>query len=849
MLRSNYMDTLSYTTAATLSTEATLKKLSTDIGRGLSAAEVEKRTVTFGKNAVPHNKKSVGTILLRQFTSPFTYLLGIAAAVALATGEYIDAAMIVLFTLINTGLGFFQEYRAEQAVQVLLKYWEVKTHVLRDGAITLITASDLVPGDIVRLQAGDKIPADLRFITAKNITVDESILTGESIEVRKDVAALSVAPHDYYEAANIGFSGTAILTGEADALIIATGENAAIGEIASLTSETKTVSAFEKEIAVFSSFILKLVIVTLSIMFVIDVMLKGFSNIEELILFSIALTIGVIPEGLPVVSTIAMSRGAMRMAKKKVIVKRLSAIDDLGSIEILCTDKTGTITENVMSVAEVLAEDKRACTRYALLGSSFLGENEKQQNNAFDVALWRHADNAMRSESRKAKKISEIPFDPVRRRNEVLLDDPTDGRVTVLRGSPEVVLQLAPSIKDPLATGRWLAAQGLAGNRVIAIAVRQEKADTTTIEGDEGYSFAGLVSFHDPIKKSAFEAVAKARVLGVQIKILTGDSKEVAGAVAERLRLIDDPLDVITGTAFAALSSEEQRTAIKKFHVFARLNPRQKFQVLGLLQEKNVVGFLGEGFNDAPGLKMANVGLAVEGASDIAKEAADVILLNPDLAVIFDGIEEGRRTFANTIKYIKITLAANFGHFFAIAVASFFIPYLPMFPLQILLLNLLTDFPMIAIAADNVDITELKNPSKYNTKYLILTITMFGVIGGMFDLATFAIFKNFGESYLQSMWFVVSAITEIGLIYSLRTMHPFWRAERPPLSLILLTGVAFIGAITLPFAAFGHNVFRFVTPDGNHLLIAAAIILVELAAVETLKIFLYRTNGNNGVRT
>ncbi len=841
MLRSKHMRQLSFSEAAMLSPEALLLQLATDVNRGLSATEVEKRKKIFGKNAVPHKKKNAATILLRQFTSPFTYLLGIAAAVAIATGEYTDASMIVLFTLINTGLGFFQEYRAEQAVQVLLKYWEVKTHVLRDGEITLVAANDLVPGDIVRLQAGDKIPADLRFITAKNVTVDESILTGESVNVHKRMTALDISPKDYYEATNVGFSGTSVLTGEADALIIATGKDAAIGEIASLTNKTKTVSAFEKEIAVFSSFILKLVIVTLSIMFVIDVALKGFSHIQELVLFSIALTVGVIPEALPVVSTIAMSRGAMRMAKKKVIVKRLSAIDDLGSIEILCTDKTGTITENVMSVAEVLADDERACTRYALLGSSFLGENEKQQNNAFDLALWKHASHEMQSESRKAKKIMEIPFDPVRRRNEVLLDGPTDGRMTVLRGSPEVVLKLASFTKDPLETGRWLAQQGLAGNRVIAIAVRQENTNTTTIEGEEGYVLAGLVSFHDPIKKSAFDAVEKAKVLGVQIKILTGDSKEVAGAVAERLRLIDDPLDVITGTTFAELSSEEQHAAIKKFHVFARLNPRQKFQVLGLLQEKNVVGFLGEGFNDAPGLKMANVGLAVEGASDIAKEAADVILLNPDLAVIFDGIEEGRRTFANTIKYIKITLAANFGHFYAVAVASFFIPYLPMFPLQILLLNLITDFPMIAIAADNVDVTELKNPSKYNTKYLILTITIFGVIGGMFDLATFALFKNFGESYLQSMWFVVGAITEIGLIYSLRTVKPFWRGERPPLSLFLLTSIAIVGAIVLPFVAFGHKVFRFVTPDGNHLLIAAAIIVVELFAMETCKFFLYRT--------
>ena len=840
---------LAFNDAAILAPDVLAQHISTDTAYGLSTLEIARRRKLFGPNAIPHKKKTVGEILLRQFTSPFTYLLAIAATVAILTGEYTDATMIGLFTLINTCLGFFQEYRAEQAVQVLLKYWEIKTHALRDGAVRLIAAHELVPGDIIRLQAGDKIPADVRFITVNNITVDESILTGESVEVRKETAALTAAPKEYYEATNIGFSGTAVLTGDASAIVIATGKSAAVGEIATLTATTKNVSTFEKEIAVFSAFILKLVIVTLSLMFIVNVMLKGFGRLEELILFSIALTVGVIPEALPVVSTMALSRGAMRMAKKQVIVKRLSAINDLGSITILCTDKTGTITENIMQVAEVRASDERSCLRYALLGSSFLGEKEQQQNNAFDVALWKHSDDAMRADSKKAQKIAERPFDPVRRRNETLLESPSEGRVTVLRGAPDVVLSLVGTVPDAFTTGGWLAKQGLAGNRVIAIAVRREGANTKTISENGGYTLAGLISFHDPIKQSAFDAIKKAQTLGVQIKILTGDSKEVAGAVAERLRLIDDPLAVISSTEFEALSSEEQHQAIQKYHVFARLNPKQKFRILALLQEKNTVGFLGEGFNDAPGLKMANVGLAVQGASDIAKEAADVILLNPSLTVIFDGIEEGRRTFANTIKYLKITLASNFGNFYSVAIASFFIPYLPMLPLQILLLNLLTDVPMITIAADSVDENELRSPGKYDAKNLVLTATMLGLVSSVFDFITFALFNRYGESHLQSIWFIVSALTEIALIYSLRTTKPFWRSKRPPFSVALLTALAFLGTIVIPFTTFGHRVFHFVNPPTILLVIATSIVLAEMCTMEMAKLWFYRPRRNDGIRT
>lgn len=828
--------------------DAAAKTLDTDARKGLAADEAAVRRAALGWNEIARNKKSARDILIRQVASPFIYLLVLAAGIAFVTGEHLDAGMVVLFMFTNTALGFFQEYRAEKAVDVLMRYWQDTTHALRDGKLVIVKARELVPGDVVRLQAGDKIPADVRFLRADGVTVDESVLTGESASVIKDAATTATAPRDYFEATNIGFSGTALLTGEAEALVIATGKSAALGEIASLTAETKTVSAFEKQIGSFSAFILKLVVVTLAFVFALNLGLKGLGRIEELILFSIALTVGVIPEALPVVSTIAMSRGAQRMAGRKVIVKRLSAIDDLGSIDILCTDKTGTITQNSLHVADVHAADQDACLRYALLGSSFLGEKEKQPNNAFDVAVWRHVGADVRRASAKVKKIGELPFDPVRRRNAVLIEESGE-RTLVVRGSPDEVLALCKRVDDPLALGKHLAAQGLAGNRTIAVAVRRDMAAHTPTEADErDLELMGVIAFHDPLKRDAAAAVRRAASLGVQIKILTGDSKEVAGAVAHKLHLVTDALEVMTGAAFDALEPDAQVRAVHDYHVFARVNPRQKFAILALLQQKNVVGFLGEGFNDAPGLKMANVGLAVEGASDIAKEAADVILLNRSLSVIFDGIEEGRRTFANTIKYLKVTLAGNFGNFYAVAVASFFIDFLPMQPVQILLLNLLTDVPMITIAADTVDSSELRKPKHYDARHIVLYASVLGFVSSIFDFATFAIFHRFGAGTLQSMWFTVSTLTEIGLIYSLRTSRFFMRGARPPVSIVALSAFAVVMSVAIPFSPLGAKLFGFTKPMPGHLLIGAAIVVMYLIATETVKLYLAKTENGKAVR-
>ncbi|HSD12016.1 MAG TPA: HAD-IC family P-type ATPase, partial [Patescibacteria group bacterium] len=570
-------------------------------------------------------------------------------------------------------------------------------------------------------------------------------------------------------------------------------------------------------------------------------------RLQELLIFSIALTVGVIPEALPVVSTVSLSRGALRLAKKKVIVKRLSAIDDLGSVDILCTDKTGTVTKNELVVSDVRAADVDSCVRCAVLGSSFLGEHAKQQNNAFDVAIWKHAGAALQREARTSKKLSELPFDPVRRRNSVLLESSDGATLMVTRGSPDDILPLCGEPPDQLALGKYLVRQGLGGQRVIAVAVKRGLGRDASLKVEEhGLEFVGLISFFDPLKESAVGAVKKAKRLGVQIKILTGDSREVAGAVASKLGIITDPLATVTGAELDAMDTADRHRAVHDFHVFARMNPNQKFAVLSLLQEKYTVGFLGEGFNDAPGLKMANVGLAVEGASDIAKEAADVILLNRSLSVIFDGIEEGRKTFGNTIKYLKVTLASNFGNFYSVAIASLLVNFLPMLPLQILLLNLLSDFPMITIATDSIDAADLRDPKKYDARQIILFTTLLGIVSSVFDFTTFAVFRNFGEQVLQSLWFMVSVLTELALIYSLRTNGPFYKAARPPAHIVILTAAAAVIAVLLPYTGFGHRIFHFISPKPHHLILAFLIVGMYFVATETVKLWLVRASAKNG---
>lgn len=814
---------------------------------GLSQKEVKTRQEN-GLNEISGHKITAWQIFARQFKSSFIYLLFFAALIAFALKEIVDGILIILFVFITAGLGFYQEHRSEKALKLLKQFSSSKVHVLRSGKVDLTETKELVVGDLLILQAGDKIPADVRFIESRDLTIDESILTGESVSVNKKAEPLKEPPKNYYQAENIGFAGTSILSGSAKAIVFAIGRDSSLGKISQKVLEVAKVSNFEKGINGFARFILRMVVITMVLIFLLNVIIKGEkANVGELLIFSIALAVSVIPEALPVVTTISFSRGALKMAKEKVVVRRLSAIEDLGSIEILCTDKTGTITENKLKVSEIFGQPQTLY--WAVAASSFLGERQRQSNNSFDIALWQEFSKKEKKSFNNYQKIVEIPFDPRRRLSSALVKV-SEKYFLVAKGAPENIFKICEfsqlaekkdEIKQKLEElNNYVRDQGVKGRRVIAVAVKEvNESKEYNVRDEEKMNLVGLVSFIDPLKKDSEMAINLAKRLGVEIKILTGDAKEVAGAVAFKVKLIDSPDKVVTGEDLEKATEDEFRKIVARETVFARVSPEQKFKIIAVLQEKKIVGFLGEGFNDAPALKEANVALAVEGASDIARDVSDVILLNKSLTTIINGIVEGRKIFANTVKYIKSTLLSNFGNFYSIALISLIIDYLPMLPVQILLVNLLSDFPMISITTDNVETEELRRPKNYNVKEIVLMATLLGLISTIFDFIFFGYFKRFGPNVLQTMWFIESILTELTVIFLIRTHGLFWRSKRPSNYLLGLSIIASLVTIIIPFTPLGQRLFHFTRPKTHYIVVVLLMIGGYLVVTEIIKNLYY----------
>ena len=823
-----------------------IKELETDSQQGLSLETASDRLAEFGLNKLETKPVSAWEVFLRQFKSAFIYLLLGALAVTIFLGEYLDALMVFLFLAVNTTLGFIQEFRSEKVAYYLKQFSLPRANVIREGKVETISSDKLVPGDMVLLKTGDRIPADIRVIEQKNLMVDETVLTGESIAVYKNEKAMAQPAKAFHDAENLCFSGTAVLSGTAKGVVLKTGRSTALGKIVQLTTETRKISDFEKGIAGFSNFILKLIGVTLVLMVFGNLLIKGKAlNFIEFFLFAIALTISVIPEALPLVTTFSLSQGARKLSANNVIVKRLSSVQDLGSIEVLCSDKTGTLTENSLKLARFHTQDERSLLLAGGLASEY---SDEARTEPFDIALVDALGAGEKAIIHQSEKLQEMPFNPSLRRNIVQVR--SQGReILITRGAPEEVMTVCEGLseRDKNEILSWIRSEGTAGRRTLAVAEKERK--NLKVKPEElmlvtGFKFLGVISFVDPIKESTIHAVRAAEELGVRVIMVTGDSGEVAAAVALEIGLTNSVEKAISGTEWQELGSQEREQALRGINVFYRVSPEQKYLIVSALQDQFMVGFLGEGINDAPALKIAGVSMVVDSAADIAREASDIILTQPGLEVIVEGIREGRKVFANTIKYIKATLISNVGNFFAIAIASFLIDFLPMLPAQILLVNLLSDIPMISISSDSADPHELINPNKYRVNEIVLIAVILGIISTVDDFLFFGLFYRISPGVLRTNWFIGSILTELTLIFSIRTRDWFFRAPRPSTSLMILSASAFGLTVLIPQTRLGQEVFGFVQPSNTHMLQILILVGSYFIVSEIVKVLYYRSQNH-----
>ncbi len=815
---------------------------------GLSSAEAEARLKQSTASKLIKRSSPLWRIFKQRLKSSFLYLLSAAAILSFFLGERFDGALIILFIAINLGLETYQEYHSEKAIRLLKRYLIVHARVRRGGEVLRVESTAIVVGDRVLLEAGDRIPADIRFLSVNGLELDESLMTGESVAVEKVSTSLRVPPTEMYEAKNIGFAGAIVTAGRGEGVVFACGTDTALGDITTLTEETEKETVFEKGINQFSRFIVKLVLFTLTIIFFANILLRGAeANVVELLIFSLALAVSVVPEALPVILTVALSRGSLRLAQKKVVVKRLSAVEDLGSIEILCSDKTGTLTENLLTVRFIKAADERLCLKLAFASCLEMPTDRGRLHDAFDLALWQTLTPAEHEEIGRGKRLDNIPFDPERRRNSVLWEVGNEQTV-IVRGAPEEVLHLSKNV-DAFTLShmmQFVAEAGMRGERVLAVARKNfHPGHQYSVYEEQHLEFVGLITFFDPLKKTARATVAHAKKLCVAVKILTGDSKEVAGSIGYAVGLLESPDDVITGKQLEEMDEGKRRVALLAGAVFARVSPRQKYDIIKILEESHEVGFLGEGINDAPALKLANVAIVVAGASDIAREAADVVLLDKSLEAVIDGIKEGRVIFANIMKYLTITLTSNFGNFYSVALASLFLPFVPLLPIQILLLNLLSDFPMIAIATDTVDPLELEKPKNYQVHKVVLLATVLGGVSSLFDFILFGALYRVSPETLQTAWFILSVITEVILIFSLRTTLPFFRARPASWQLSSLSLLILIIVPLLPFIPVTAAALHFTRPTSQVLWLIGLLVVCYFFATEAVKSF-YQRHLQNG---
>ena len=787
---------------------------------GLASTEVVERQNQYGPNALPQTRHRLIRLILRQFSGIFNLLLLAASAVTIALGEVIDGLFILFFVFLGTALNVYQEYKSNAAADKLKSYFVRSITVRRDGKDQEVPVVEIIPGDILNLESGDIVPADAIVRRAHNLLVDETTFTGESIPVSKQAAHSSIQKADEEHSL---LQGVVIVRGNALAEVTATGNKTRFAAIAKTASEVQAESELTKGIDRISTFILRTTIITLLFVILANVLIEGKStDIPKLLIFAIALAVSVIPEALPLVLTFSLSRGALQLAKKDVIVKRLSSVQDLGSVNLLCTDKTGTITENrLVHQGDYMNPGSRF---HPLLLARLAAHGLKERSpEPFDRAT----DEALTPEQRKEleafKILQEEAFDPALRSNGAIVSLKDGSQLHIRRGSPEYFFDQGLVNRDLL--GSWLEEEESHGRRVLGV----------SYDDGSGPRFAGFISFVDNLKDTTIETINLARELNVAITIITGDALKVAEAVGREAGLVSGSEEVMQAADFLALPVQEQHKRIGKIRVFARTTPEQKLQLIGQLKEQYTVGFLGEGINDAPALKAAHVSMVVQSAADVARETADIVLVKNDLRVIIDGIRFGRETHANTLKYIRATLVSNFGNFYAVAIGSLFITFLPMLPKQLLLLNLLSDFPMMAIAFDRVSAKEVSRAQSYDFRSLYIIFVTLGLVSTVFDFIYFALFYRISPEVLQTNWFIASVVTELLLMVSIRSMLPIEKAGWPAPIVVLISALAFVITLALPLIPQTAALFEFTMPSSDHLVLIMGLAVLYLIATEVVK--------------
>lgn len=817
---------------------------------GLTTSDAQARLLKDGPNAIGDGAElSSFWLLARQFKSPLVLILVFGAAVSMLLREWLDATIILLIVGGSGLLSFAQEYRASNAVAALRNRLALKIKVMRDGAPIEISVRSIVRGDIVLLSAGNLVPADGLVVESQDCLVIQAALTGESLPVEKRPGILPTKVA-IVDRTNALFMGSSLRSGTATMLVIRTGTRTQFGEIAARVGIADEETEFERGVRKFGIMLVRVMIIIVLAVLTIN-QLMGRPIVESL-LFAVALAVGLSPELLPAIISVTLANGARHLATSGVIVRRLDAIENLGSMDILCTDKTGTLTEGIVQLDSAI--DPHGAASIETLEAAFLNASlETGIANPLDEALVA-AGTAANLSLGNCRKRGEIPYDFTRRRLSIAIEETTSPgqRRVITKGAFEEVLGICTKVREsggerPLSAedrrriDALFQAKGEAGFRVLAVAERRITGAREFTRKDEAeLTLLGLLLFLDPPKESVAQTIRELAMLGITTKIISGDSRYVTAHVASQVGL--DPKTILTGNEVARLSSDALRHRVENTVIFAEIDPQQKERIIhALRQAGHAVGYMGDGINDAPALRLADVGISVDQAVDVARESADIVLLRRDLDVLRKGVVDGRRTFANTLKYISITTSANFGNMVSMALATPLLPFLPLLPKQILLNNFLSDIPSIAISTDNVDPEHLEAPQRWSVREVQNFMIVFGLVSSVFDLLTFAALRflfRTDASTFQTVWFTISLLTELLVVLVLRTRRLSWKSR--PSKLIIWTTVAMIAiGLTLPFALGFDALFSFESPSWPLVSFTVALVAAYALATEVTKKIFY----------